>query len=115
MKAIYHQFEPVIARWALIAIVLALVLLIASVAAACPTCKDGLAQNDPHGKALAAGFGYSVIFLMSMPYIVLATFGSCAYLSIRRAQREKEALETAQSNPSVESVSRTAIEPAAAL
>ena len=88
MKAVYHQFEPVIVRWALIAVAVALVLLIASVAAACPTCKEGLAQNDPHGRALAAGFGYSVLFMMSMPYLVLATFGSVAYLSIRRARQQ---------------------------
>ena len=50
MKAIYHQFEPVIVRWIVAAIVVALVLLIASVAAACPTCKEGLAQNDPQGQ-----------------------------------------------------------------
>src|SRR6476469_6236064 len=95
MRAIYHQFEPAITRWIVGAIVLALVLLIASVAAACPTCKEGLAQNDPHGQSLAAGYAYSVLFMMSMPYIVLCTFGSVAYYSIRRARRQPtEAAET---------------------
>jgi hypothetical protein len=94
MKAIYHQFEPVIVRWIVGALVVALVLLIASVAAACPTCKDGLAQNDPRGKALAAGISYSILFMMSMPYIVLGTFGGCAYFSIRRARLAKEAIST---------------------
>ena len=88
MKAIYHQFEPAITRWFVAAVVLALVLLIASVAAACPTCKEGLAQNDPQGQALAAGYYYSILFMMSTPYIVLATFGSCAYYSIRRARQK---------------------------
>jgi hypothetical protein len=86
MKAIYHQFEPVIIRWIVGAIVVALVLLLASVAAACPTCKDGLAQNDPHGQSIAAGYAYSVLFMMSMPYLVLCTMGSMAYLTIRRAK-----------------------------
>ena len=86
MKAIHHQFEPVIVRWIVGAIVIALVLLLASVAAACPTCKDGLAQNDPHGQAIAAGYAYSVLFMMSMPYLVLCTMGSMAYLAIRRAK-----------------------------
>ncbi|HEX4412675.1 MAG TPA: hypothetical protein VH107_03535 [Lacipirellulaceae bacterium] len=86
MKAIYHQFEPVVLRWILAAIVVVLVLLLASVAAACPTCKDGLAQNDPHGHALAAGYAYSVIFMMSMPYLLLCTMASMAYLAIRRAK-----------------------------
>ena len=88
MKAFYHQFEPAITRWIVAAIVLVLLLLIASVAAACPTCKEGLAQNDPQGQSLAAGYYYSILFMMSTPYIVLATFGSCAYYSIRRARQQ---------------------------
>jgi uncharacterized paraquat-inducible protein A len=88
MKAIYHQFEPAITRWIVAAIVLVLLLLIASVAAACPTCKEGLAQNDPQGQALAAGYYYSILFMMSTPYILLATLGSCAYYSIRRARKQ---------------------------
>jgi uncharacterized membrane protein len=91
MKAIYHQFEPAVTRWFVAAIVLVLILLIASVAAACPTCKEGLAQNDPQGQALAAGYYYSILFMMSTPYIVLATFISCAYYSIRRARQQQSA------------------------
>jgi hypothetical protein len=89
MKTIYHQFEPTVTRWFVAAVVLALVLLIATVAAACPTCKEGLAQNDPQGQALAAGYYYSILFMMSTPYIVLATLGSCAYYSIRRARQQQ--------------------------
>src|SRR4051794_8466963 len=92
MKAVYHQFEPAITRWLVAAIVVVLLLLIATVAAACPTCKEGLAQNDPQGRALAAGISYSILFMMSMPYIVLGTFGGLAYVSIRRARLEKDAL-----------------------
>jgi uncharacterized paraquat-inducible protein A len=100
MKAIYHQFEPTVVRWVIAAIVLALVLMIASVAAACPTCKEGLAQNDPHGQSLAAGYAYSVLFMMSMPYIVLCTFGSMAYYSIRRARSANaDAAECAEQPP----------------
>jgi uncharacterized membrane protein len=93
MKAIYHQFEPAMTRWIVAAIVVALVLLIASVAAACPTCAEGLAQNDPHGQSVAAGYYYSIILMMSMPYLVLGTFGSLAYYSIRRARRQQSAAE----------------------
>lgn len=94
MKAIYHQFEPLVLRWILAAIVVALVLLLASVAAACPTCKDGLAQNDPHGQALAAGYAYSVLFMMSMPYLLLCTMASMAFLAIRRAKNANAMAET---------------------
>ena len=96
MKAIYHQFEPALTRWLVAAVVVALVLMIASVAAACPTCKEGLAQNDPHGQSIAVGYYYSILFMMSMPYIVLGTFGSCAYYSIRKARQKSADNETAE-------------------
>ncbi len=97
MRAIYHQFEPVIIRWVIAAIVVVLVLMLASVAAACPTCKDGLAQNDPHGQSIAAGYAYSVVFMMTMPYILLCTMGSLAYLSIRRASQAQAAEQASDS------------------
>jgi hypothetical protein len=87
------RYEPAIVRWALLAVVVALVLLLASVAAACPTCKDGLAQNDPHGQSLAAGYYYSILFMMAMPFAILGTFGSMAYLSIRRARLKQQPSE----------------------
>lgn len=92
MKAIYHLFEPGIFRWIIGALVVALLLLLASVAAACPTCKEGLAQNDPQGRAIAAGYYYSILFMMSMPYLVLGTFASVAYYTIRRARQANAAV-----------------------
>jgi uncharacterized membrane protein len=92
MKAIYHLFEPGIFRWIIGALVMALLLLLASVAAACPTCKEGLAQNDPQGRAIAAGYYYSILFMMSMPYLVLGTFASVAYYAIRRARQANAAV-----------------------
>jgi hypothetical protein len=89
MRSVNYQFLPLVGRWVLIALAVALVLLIVSVAAACPTCKDGLAQNDPHGQSIAAGYYYSILFMMSMPFAILGTFGSLAYLSIRRARQQK--------------------------
>lgn len=88
---VQQRFEPAMVRWALIALAVALMLFIASVAAACPTCKEGLAQNDPQGQSLAAGYYYSILFMMAMPFTILGTFGSLAYLSIRRAQKDADA------------------------
>lgn len=78
---------------------LALVLLVACVASACPTCTDGLAQNDPQGQAIAAGFYYSILFMMAMPFAILATFGGMAYLSVRRAQQASTAEEAGVEAP----------------
>jgi uncharacterized membrane protein len=86
---VQYRYEPAFVRWSLIALALVLVLLIATVAGACPTCKEGLAQNDPQGESIAAGYYYSILFMMAMPFAVLGTFGSLAYLSIRRARSQQ--------------------------
>lgn len=58
--------------------------LLAGVAAACPNCKESLA--DPQHASMARGYFYSILFMMSMPFAILGTFGSLAYFSIRRAR-----------------------------
>jgi hypothetical protein len=73
---------------------IAVVLLVCGVAAACPTCREGLAENDPQGQALAAGFFYSILLMMGMPFAILGTFGGMAYLSIRRAKAQSAAEST---------------------
>lgn len=79
-------------HWLQALLPLVLIAVLTTIAAACPTCKDGLAEHDPQGQSIAAGYYYSILFMMSMPYLVLGTFGSLAYLSIRRA-REREAAD----------------------
>jgi hypothetical protein len=90
---IQQRYEPAIVRWMLIALAVALVCLIATVAGAYPTCADSLAQSDPRGQSIAAGINYSILFMMAMPYTILATFCSVAYISIRRAQKKQASQE----------------------
>jgi hypothetical protein len=79
-------------RWTTAALLaLVLVLCLAGDASACPTCKDGIAENDPSSQAMAAGYFYSILFMMAMPFVIIGTFGGFAYLSVRKA-REAEAL-----------------------
>jgi uncharacterized membrane protein len=75
---------------AVLCVALLAVALFAAEAAACPTCKESLADN-PNGQSMAAGYYYSILFMMSMPFIILTTFGSFAYRSVKRAQAEREA------------------------
>ena len=75
-------------------VALALVAVLVTIASACPTCKEGLNQNDPQHQSVAAGFYYSILFMMSMPYIVLGSFGYLAFLSIRKA-KERQVAEAA--------------------
>ena len=83
-------------RLATILLAAALVFITVAVAEACPTCKDGIADADPAAQRMAAGYFYSILFMMSAPFILLGTFGSFAYLSIRRARAEKPAQEVGE-------------------
>jgi len=74
---------------------LALFVLLADVAQACPTCKDGIAENDPAAKSMAAGYFYSILFMMAMPFLLLGSFISFAYWSIRKGTRPNEAVAPA--------------------
>ena len=82
--------HPPIRTTLVIAMVITAFFLAIDSAVACPTCKDGLAQNDPHGQAMAAGYYYSILFMMSMPFIILTTLGSFAYRSVKRAQAQRD-------------------------
>ena len=55
---------------------------------ACPTCKEGMSGSDPISVARASGYFYSILFMMSMPFVIVGTFGGAAYLSIRRARQQ---------------------------
>ncbi len=66
--------------------VLALATLLTSATLACPTCKDALAENGGGGD-LVRGFGWSIIFMLSMPFLILASLGGYFWLLVRRAAR----------------------------
>lgn len=70
------------------------VLLAASVASACPTCKNALAENDPNHQNMVAGYFYSILFMMSMPFLLITLFSLYMYREVRRARsRAAESLE----------------------
>jgi len=66
-----------------------IVLSISAVAAACPTCGEALG-NDPHHQQRVAGFAYSIVFMMSVPYLLIGSFGSYAYFITRRARNAEK-------------------------
>jgi hypothetical protein len=95
MTYIYGMVKlPYSSRWLRLAVMIAVAacfLLAAEGARACPNCTEGLAQNDPQGQSIAAGYYYSILFMMSMPFIILTTFGSFAYRSVKRAEVRRRA------------------------
>lgn len=73
-------------RWLLVIAVTAVVLSALSVdsALACPGCKQALA--DSKGGNMIAGYFWSILFMMSMPFTLLGGFSGYMYLLVRRAR-----------------------------
>jgi uncharacterized membrane protein len=71
---------------------LALVVWLAasSVAMACPTCKDGLNEN------YVQAYGFSILFMMAMPFTILAAF---VFYFLTVGRRKKPPREDDLSNP----------------
>jgi hypothetical protein len=71
-----------------------------SVASACPSCKQALGADGSQGD-LARGIYYSVLFMMSMPFAIVGTFGCLAYRAVKREQRRVAEVERNQSSSAV--------------
>ncbi len=54
----------------------------------CPTCKDGIAEGG-NGYNLVQGYGWSIVFMMSMPFLIFFSLGGYFYYEVRKAQRAR--------------------------
>lgn len=72
----------------LLAALAAFCLLAPQMAIACPTCKDQIAA-DPSAANVARGYFYSILFMLSMPPLILAGMGGYFYYEIRKARAEQ--------------------------
>ena len=70
------------------AMVVACWLIAAEAASACPSCKEALAA-DSSGGDLISGFFWSILFMLSMPFLILTGLGTLMYWSVRNARREQ--------------------------
>ena len=81
-------------NWLTLALAVGVICSLAGVVTACPNCKEALASD---GGNVVAGYFWSILFMMSMPFVILGTFGGSMYLSVRRAraaqQCEQEPIE----------------------
>lgn len=73
----------------------ALVLLLAAFAEACPNCKEAIA-TDPAKQGLARGLYYSILFMMSMPFFILGGLCTYFYYLVCRDRAEKARLAAEQ-------------------
>src|SRR3977135_4358062 len=82
-------------RTACAVVALAAVFALAGVVQACPTCKENLAQ-DPAAAGLVPGDFWSILFMLSMPYLIFTGLASYFYYEVRRARARKAAEEAAK-------------------
>ncbi|HTU24655.1 MAG TPA: hypothetical protein VMF30_04620 [Pirellulales bacterium] len=84
-------------RVTLLVMAVSLVVL-SSTAWACPGCKEALAAGDGSGGDLVSGFFWSIIFMLSMPFLIFTVFCTSMYVAVRRARaaQAKAALASAE-------------------
>lgn len=68
------------------------------IAVACPTCKDALA-GDANAANLVNGFGWSILFMMAMPFLILSGIGAYFYYEIRKARHAQPAPQSPAVTP----------------
>ena len=81
---------------AIFCLAVALLLIAADGASACPTCKENLAHN---GQNLARGFYYSILFMVSMPFLIFGGLCSYFYWEVCRARARQQPSESPDSLP----------------
>lgn len=74
---------------------LLLVLLTTTVVTACPTCKDGM-THDPDTANMAQGYFWSIIFMMSMPFLIFSSLVTYFYLLVRSARKAQPVVAAPQ-------------------
>lgn len=79
------------------ALIVLAVTATASVANACPMCKEALAGG---GGDLVSGVFYSILFMLSMPFLILGGISSYFYWLVRRARAERQLAASGASSPS---------------
>jgi hypothetical protein len=65
-------------------------LVFASIAVACPTCKDNLA-SDPASANLVRGYAYSILFMLSMPPLIFGGLSAYFYWEVCKARAQQAA------------------------
>ncbi|MEY4180190.1 MAG: hypothetical protein RLY70_3764 [Planctomycetota bacterium] len=80
---------PPLRWWLAASVMLAIVLVFvgADVVFACPNCKDSLSQNDPTAMGIVQGYFWSIILMLSLPFIVLTGLSTYFYVLVRRARK----------------------------
>lgn len=89
--------------WTLMAVGLLALAAFSATAQACPNCRDALA-SDPDRAQVVAGYFWSIVFMVSMPFLIFTGLVSYFAWEVRRA-KAAQAAAAAMPAPIAEPVS----------
>jgi hypothetical protein len=88
-----HPLRSIVARSGWIAVLTAVFWLSSGEPTlACPSCKEALGSSSGGGD-LVSGFFWSILFMLSMPFLLLGSFGLYFYYLVRKARLARPAAE----------------------
>ena len=76
-------------------VLLCLAAFASSTASACPTCKAALENDESEGDVMA-GYFWSILFMMSMPFAMIGSFSGYMYVIVRKARAADPAVDPRQ-------------------
>lgn len=88
IQAMFAKYSTVVLA---LIISVAVWFMLSDVAHACPTCKDTLADSSGAERDLASGYGYSIVFMLSMPFVLVTSIGLYFYWEVRKARARVKA------------------------
>lgn len=63
--------------------------VLSTMAEACPTCKEALNGQAKYGN-LPQAYMWSILFMMSMPFLLLGSFGAYMFMLVRRSRQSPQ-------------------------
>lgn len=84
-------------RMLIVALILVSAVAYCTVAEACPGCAEAQAGQGAERGGIVRGYMLSIIFMMSMPFLLVTTFGGYVFLHVRRTRLEAKRIADDQS------------------
>ena len=86
---IHLIFRRLLPLFALLLVLWIHLSIMNSSALACPTCKAAQG-NDPYAAQMIQGYFWSIVFMMSMPFLILGSLSTYFYLLVRKARTQQQ-------------------------
>lgn len=87
----------------IVALVLVSALVFCAAAEACPGCAEAQAGQGAERAGIVRGYMYSIIFMLSMPFLIFGSFGIYVYRHVRRTKLAAEAAAAAEAEAAANS------------